>query len=75
MRCVQLLKMRGAPSIGLQKVVSSTSSMHSSVVSGRRSASISTSFRVLPTSAFSTDAHSTGSASSAAPCTCRDAAR
>jgi len=54
------------PSIGLQNVVISTSSMHASVVSGFFSASISTSFSVDATSAFSTHEHSTGSAATAA---------
>jgi len=57
------LEARGcAPSIGLQKVVSSTSSMHASVVSGTFSASISTSLSVVATSALSTHLHSSGSA-------------
>ena len=60
------MKASEVESIGLQKVVRRTSSMHSSVVSGLRSASMSTPLSVDATSALSTHEQSTGSAPSAA---------
>ena len=57
---------RDAPSIGLQKVVISTSSTQSNVLSGFLSASMMKSRSVDATSAFCTHEQRTGSASSAA---------
>ena len=63
------MKASEVPSIGLQKVVISTSSMHANVVSGFFSASMMMPLSVEPTSALSVHEQSTGRASSAADCT------
>jgi len=63
---IGIIKARDVPSIGLQKVVISTSSTQSNVLSGFLSASMMKSRSVDATSAFCTHEQSTGSASSAA---------
>lgn len=63
------MKESAAPSMGLQKVVISTSSMQSSVLSGTRSACSTRSLSVFEISAFSTHVMRSCSESSAAACT------